>query len=489
MTSKQAPNDEWPLPLVAKKGKLGEVVRAYARDTSDNSGEPANFASVMARVGRRPRRVRAMALGLTVAALATAAVFLVVGNRQKAASASRVLASQALVPPLASPVAETPVPTRAADRSQPARAVPSLRLGDQPAALPTGESNLVGQATVVLASEAAAKGRTRAGATEIALQRGSIGLHVLPQGPGQRLVVVAGQHRFTVVGTAFNVLRTQGRVELQVQEGAVAVSRGAHRLAVVRAGGHWNSDDPRAPSAFAPPSPAAPVAAPRVPSQPAASLLEPSAEVARPPTPPPAPAQAPAAVKPVPPDCRQMVAAHRTQEAVACYQEQATRNGLAGETAAYELARLWRDSLGQPERALAAFEAQRSRFPAGALRREADLSIIELLPRLGRHAEALAETQRFLSAHPGDERKGEIHLLRGNIYREALRDLSHAQLEYALGAVAEGRAGDDSRFFQAVCLEALGKIEEARTVYQACLRQRGGAHTAEARERLSRLAP
>lgn len=119
------------------------------------------------------------------------------------------------------------------------------------------------------------------------------------------------------------------------------------------------------------------------------------------------------------------------------------------------------------------------------LRREADLSIIELLPRLGRHADALAETQRFVSAHPRDERRGELHLLRGNIYREAFRDLARAQLEYGLGAAARGRAGDDSRFFHAVCLEALGKTAAARAAYQAYLDRRDGAHRAEVSARLS----
>jgi hypothetical protein len=47
---------------------------------------------------------------------------------------------------------------------------------------------------------------------------------------------------------------------------------------------------------------------------------------------------------------------------------------VAGETAQYELARLWRDSFGDLDRALAAFKTQRSRFPNGALRTEAALS-------------------------------------------------------------------------------------------------------------------
>ena len=493
MTSKY-PSD-WPRPLVTKPGELGDAVRAYAQDSGDTGGETASFAKVMARLKRRPRHVPAIAWGVAVGALATAAgFFLVLGHLHKTPTLAKVVARQSSAP---SSVLPPPRPApAAADRQQPAPAVaalPALRLSDQPVALPLGDSDLVGQARATLSVEAVASASAHDGTTEIALQRGSIELHVLPHAPGQRLVVVAGHHRFTDVGTVFSVSRIQSRLELRVQEGAVAVARGTRQLAVVRAGGHWNTDEAPTQPGLAPAPAATTTAETPFPSQPVAAPLEPGAEAARQPTPPPSappmpPAHPPAEAVPAREDCRQLVATRRAQEAVGCYQQQSLREGLAGETATYELARLWRDTLGQPDRALTTFQTQRSRFPAGVLRREADLSIIELLPRLGRHAEALAETQRFLAAHPGDERKGEIYLLRGNIYREAFRDLSHAQLEYAVGAVAKGRAGDDSRFFHAVCLEALGKPEEARAAYEAYLHLRGGAHSAEAKNRLSKLA-
>jgi tetratricopeptide (TPR) repeat protein len=211
-------------------------------------------------------------------------------------------------------------------------------------------------------------------------------------------------------------------------------------------------------------------------------------------TPPPASASSARTATPAAPvalrrDCGQLAASKRAQEALTCYQEQAAQNGLAGETALYELARLWRDSFGELDRALAAFQAQRSRFPSGVLRTEADLSIIELLPRLDRHADALAESERFLAAHPRAERNGEIHLLRGNIFREVLRDLDHAEREYALGAGARGRVGDDSRFMHAVCLEALGRVDQARKAYETYLLQSGATHAPEAKKRLERLRP
>jgi hypothetical protein len=80
-------------------------------------------------------------------------------------------------------------------------------------------------------------------------------------------------------------------------------------------------------------------------------------------------------------------------------------------------------------------------------------------------------------------------VLRGNIYREVLRDLDHAEREYARGAESGGRVGDDSRFLRAVCLEALGRVDEARKAYEAYLLQAGAAHAQEAKRRLDGLRP
>jgi tetratricopeptide (TPR) repeat protein len=326
--------------------------------------------------------------------------------------------------------------------------------------------------------------------------------------------VSAGLYRFTVVGTAFTVSQTRSRLELVVSEGTVAVWRGTKRLATVGAGAEWAVEvnpaacarvqAPRAqPSStvalIEPPTAETGALAPPPVSAPAAAIAGAAFRVtATALTPPPAPpatavasayperAATPAAVRR---DCGQLAASKRAQEALTCYQDQAAHNGLAGETAQYELARLWRDSLGDLDRALAAFQAQRSRFPNGVLRTEADLSIIELLPRLDRHAEALAESEQFLTAHPKAERSGEIHLLRGNIFREVLRDLDHAEREYALGAGARGRVGDDNRFMHAVCLEALGRTDDARKSYEAYLLHSGATHVQEAKRRLEGLHP
>ena len=516
MTSKKPKNINWPVPLRTRDNGLGVAVREYAQSTEDTRGEAAVYARVLAHVGRRSRRVPMLAAGLAMAGV-LAAVALVVLHRVSAVSTGTVASRSAL--PVSAPSrrlasAETPQPATRPAQAPPVPTLPtvSVRLGTLPASLPAGRVDLVGQATAVLSADAVASGRAQAGTTEVVLSKGSIELRVLPRAPGQQFAVNAGPYRFTVVGTAFTVSQTGSRIELVVSEGKVVVSRGTKRLATVGAGAEWAVDvKPGASSNVRPQTaraqdvqssavvrvePSSPTGPPltSLPATPVAVAFPARATptLAPPPVAPAAvtaasPARAATPAVALRRDCGQLVASPR--DALACYQDQAGQSGLAGETAQYEVARLWRDSLGQPDRALAAFQTQRSRFPNGVLRTEVDLSIIELLPRLGRHADALAESEQFLTAHPKAERSGEIHLLRGNIYREVLRDLDDAEREYARGVESGGRVGDESRFLHAVCLEALGRVDEARKAYAAYLLKPGATHTQESRRRLEGLRP
>jgi tetratricopeptide (TPR) repeat protein len=187
-------------------------------------------------------------------------------------------------------------------------------------------------------------------------------------------------------------------------------------------------------------------------------------------------------------DCARFAADKQLQERLQCYREQARGRGPDSERAQYQLARLLRDGLGDLAAALSAFELQRSRFPRGDLKIEADRAIIELLQRLGRHAEALAETQMFLDENPDAEYRAEIRLIRGDIYRAIFRDPMSAEREYDEGAGADGRTGDDSRFLRALCLEALGRLDEALLAYKEYLAQAGTAHAREAKRRMEHFA-
>ena len=218
-------------------------MRAYAHDTGETNGEADSYARVMVRMEGRSRRAPSIRLGVAVGALAgVAGLFLVLGPSRNVPSATNLVANQPSAMPVVPSRARPAQAAAAAERPQPIQVVPpvpSLHLGDQPAPLPTGESEIAGQAKTMLSGDAVASGISRDDATDITLQRGSIELHVLPQPPGHRLAVIAGRYRFTVVGTVFTVSRIQSRLELRVQEGAVAVSRGTRRLAVVRAGSRW----------------------------------------------------------------------------------------------------------------------------------------------------------------------------------------------------------------------------------------------------------
>jgi hypothetical protein len=551
MTSKKRKDINWPVPLRARDNRLGVAVREYAQSTEGARAETAAYARVLARVGGRSRRVPMMAAGLAMTGVLTVAALFVLHRVAAVPTFQVTVASRSAVSDSAPPRRQPSIVVEKVPLAASARALPastpspaSIRLKTPPASLPAGRVDLVEQAMAVLSPDAVASGRTQTGNTEIVLSKGSIELHVLPRPTGHGFAVNAGHYRFTVVGTAFTVSQTASHLELVVSEGTVAVWRGSKRLATVTAGGQWAVEvnpaasariqsaraqaeisssvarveplPPATPSLVVPratpslaavaaayPVPAATSALVPPPTTPAAVVAAPPARAATPmlvlapataplvavPGASPVPAPTPAAPLAVHRDCGQLAASKRAQEALTCYQDQAAQSGLAGETAQYELARLWRDSFSELDRALTAFQAQRSRFPSGALRTEADLSIIELLPRLDRHADALAESEKFLAAHPKAERRAEIHLLRGNIFREVSRDLDRAEREYALGAESSGRVGDDSRFLHAVCLEALGHVDEARKAYETYLLQTGATHAQEAKKRLERLQP
>src|SRR5262249_40230203 len=116
------------------------------------------------------------------------------------------------------------------------------------------------------------------------------------------------------------------------------------------------------------------------------------------------------------PDCGALARAGNTQAALDCYGRQAEQKGLSGELALNEIARLKKDVLSDYAGALDALKTYDARFPNGSLRGEAQVSRVELLGRLGRNDEALAESARLLETPWGKERANDLYLLRGNLY-------------------------------------------------------------------------
>lgn len=155
--------------------------------------------------------------------------------------------------------------------------------------------------------------------------------------------------------------------------------------------------------------------------------------------------------------------------------------------ALYEVARLRRDVLADADGALRALAEYRKRFPAGSLRREADMSQLELLLQLGRGDDALKQSDELLASSASGERAAELHLLRGHILRKQSR-FAVAVREYELADSARARSGE-ATYFRALCLEALGRRSEAAVIFAKYLEQPKRPYTEDAKQRLERLKP
>ena len=429
---------------------------------------------------------------------------------------------------------------------------PRIQLGRAAVGLPDGHAELLGEADVTLSRGGRASAFATAAAATVDLDDGEVELAVekRPADAGHGFEVTAGAYRFTVLGTKFRVVRANGQVTLSVTEGRVAVSRGAEELAVVTAGGFWASTasprtarvitdgDVRADSAAvlamrsaAPRSrgpagaggdllpgpvtrsvddrpldirtdPALPLGAPPAPAPlapppfvaPAPVSSSPSGPPARPaagPSPWRAPAPAPGgrgsqrcgARTPAPGSSPALA-----QTRLACLLDEARGADLGAEVALYEAARIYRDALGDTDHAIATLRELRRRFPAGALSSEAALSLVELLPRVGRYREALVESAAVLGSRPAPERADEIHLMRGDLLRGSLGDCRSALNEYAqVAEVARTSIADPAVFYGAVCLRTLGDRAGARRAFERYLARPAPRHPAEATRFLREL--
>jgi hypothetical protein len=269
---------------------------------------------------------------------------------------------------------------------------------------------------------------------------------------------------------------------------ATAASAPSPAPAITRPADTRSAFDTRRP-AHAPSTSLSSVSAPTLPN--AAQAAEP-----QPPSTPP-PADSVAALAPTAPvagsevgaapDCLSLARRGQTRDAEACFLKRAEGSGLGAEMALYEVARLRRDVLGDAAGALRVLAEYRTRFPSGSLRREADMSQLELLVQLGRTDEALKQSDELLSSSASGERAAELRLLRGHILRKT-RSFAAAAREYELAErVRPGRG--DVTYFHALCLEALGLGPEAAALFGQYLEQPQHSYAEDARRRLEKLKP
>jgi hypothetical protein len=481
---------EAPPRLAEGADGVGEGLRAFEQGTRPQAGDEA---AAWRRVAQR-----APALGLrrwlwsgafTVLAAGAAAALLI---RQAPVEPPGAIAHapSPVAPIVASRAPATPPSKKADARHHAGGAVRRLALSSRPLALPQGRAALAEEATVELTPRTKARATKDDAWVRVVLQQGQVGLHVAKRvagGPG--FEVVAGAYRFRVLGTRFRVargVRGGAPVELWVDEGRVAVSHDGRALGVVEAGGHWDAR----PAVAARPTRPTPAATRRHDSKAKRLALARPAATRRDVVAVDAPPRQEAPVRRS--RCAELGQdAATAREAVTCYLGVARGGGLAAETALYEVARLRRDVLGDGAGALEALQLSRARFPAGMLRQEVDLSIVELLPKLNRHREAIDEVARLLAQGGGIERgvdsAAELHVLRGNIYREVLEDFARAERDYAAAEEARAPFVGDATFFRGVCLQALGRADDARATFNRYLAAGRARFADEARRRLQRL--
>jgi hypothetical protein len=344
---------------------------------------------------------------------------------------------------------------------------PSIALGRRAQSLGSGHWTIADEASIELRPGSAAQARrTAAGAPTVSLASGQISLSVVHKPRPAPFRVNSPPYVFTVLGTVFQVERRPTTVELIVSEGRVAVSRAGRELATITAGGRWSGGLAPAAIGKSEPRPAASSAEVTLRSSGASRLNAGAGQV-----------------------CAGLLS---SAQRLSCLRVQASGSGLAAETALYEIGKMTRDELHDPAAALAVFEALRQRYPDGALRAETALSIVELLARTGRYYQALDDSAALLAGPENGARAAELHLLRGNIYREALSDLTRAAQEYkqAAGrssAASRANTADEALFLHAVSLEALGQRDQAAAGYRQYLSRARPAHERDVRQRLERL--
>jgi tetratricopeptide (TPR) repeat protein len=453
-----------PRRLREGRGAAADAARVFHFETAATGvDEAAQWHRLTLRLrrptGSRRHGLRLWLAGAAVAAAATATLSFFWANR---ATTPLVIAR---IPPLRAAPPSAPVPTVPASvgASGPERQARRLALSGAPRALPAGAVELDGEAHAELAPGGRALASTDAGNTRVSLVRGSLRLDVSPPEPGRRFAVEMGPYRVVVAGASFRMVRSGPTVDLWVSEGHVTVWRSEHRGPLVAAGDHWAGTLP----------PEVTIATEESASR---ATAAPSAR-----------ADAPTTKADALASCEAAAGAGRPREALDCYRRIDGGTNLAAELALYEAARLELRLTSDARAALETLDAYTRRFPLGSLRAEVELTRVELLPRVGEHMRALDLSERLLREHPDRER--DLRLLRGNIFREALGDCERAEPEYRVAAVGAGRASDDAAFYDAVCVELLGRTAEAVLAYEAYLGRPRPAHETEARKRLSTLAP
>jgi hypothetical protein len=430
-----------PQRLTSGTSAVSELLREAERAYGVGLDEPRAWRRLESTWEKRTARPRV--LSFAVYGLAAAfACWLVVRQVRHGSLPNGGEATARLVPSATAEPSPSVLPEPQAREEEPTDVTPS----PSPRSLAEGRTRLT-DGSIVRVSRAS-HAQVSAPSTErtrIDLAQGTVDLEVAHQEAGHSLEVAGGAYRFVALGTRFRVTVQSDRVALEVSEGLVGVVSGNKMLDRIGPSGSWTG-----------PSATRPFVAP--PAAPTGGV-----------------------------DCSELARAGRTEDALACFERLAAGDGTSAELALYEIARLRKDVLSDFAGALDALRRYQTKFPRGSLRGEVEVSIPALLEKLGKSREALSESEHLLSTAWGKERRNDIHLLRGNIYRQSLKDCARAIAEYEQVPDDAASSADDAQYWRAVCLEQVGQPAAAARAFESYLGRAHPRHAVDAKQRARAL--
>jgi len=247
-------------------------------------------------------------------------------------------------------------------------------------------------------------------AVRLTVDAGTLLAHVKPRPANAPFLVETPAFTARVVGTVLRIAaHADGRASIAVGHGTVVVTPRGGSPRLIHAGERWPSDATDAPSAD------------ELQRMGAADLEGADAAAFAPSL--PAPAKP---IAPEKPSCAQL----HGEAAIACWLRVADdADPLRAETALYQAGWIRMHELGDAAFALGIWERQRSRFPHGVLREEAQASIIDALVALHRTRAAEAEIAEYLRAQPHGLRSPEMHFVRATLLRADDRSCRRARHE------------------------------------------------------------
>jgi hypothetical protein len=279
--------------------------------------------------------------------------------------------------------------------------------------------DLAGDGRVVAGPGTLARLSRHDGAVTLTVERGSLLAHVKPRQKDAPFIIETPAFRARVVGTVLRIVAHEdASASIAVGHGAVEVTPRGGSPRLVRSGERWPKTSTDAPGADE-------IARMGAADLEGAGVASFGGPVALP--------------KPIAPAAKPSCDTMHDEAAISCWLALADdADPVRAESALYQAGWIRMHELHDPAFALGIFERQRSRFPHGVLRDEAQTSIIDALVLLHRTRAAELEIADYLRAHPTGLRSAEMHFVRGTLLRNEDRGCRRAahELDLALARPA-----------------------------------------------------